>query len=65
MASNKMYMWKPYLESCTILRFGKNSPAVFLTSNVYVGDKKKPEKVKGKIITNLKENYVKVIGEDY
>ena len=39
--------------------------AVFLIFNAYAQDKKKAEKAKGKIITNLKEDYVKVIAEDY
>jgi hypothetical protein len=38
---------------------------IFFISNVYAEDKKKPEKVKGKIITNLEKNYVKVITKDY
>ena len=37
--------------------------AVALISNVYAGDKKKPEKVKGKIITNLEKNYVLIFSD--
>jgi len=39
--------------------------AIFFISNADAEEKKKPEKVKGKIITNLENNYVKVIAADY
>jgi hypothetical protein len=39
--------------------------AISFVLSVYAKDKKSSEKVKGKIITNLDENYVKVIADDY
>lgn len=39
--------------------------AVSFAFGSFAGDKKAAEKVKGKIITNFDENYVKVISDDY